>query len=142
MRRNANGQRNEYKCIIERTQNGKYCVRLRAVFRRRDWSLPLYFLASSFDRAIQKLAEVLQFLQQKEERLWFWAVDRSDDPKMVEELLAETGLKLDRRNDFPERAAGILVPVEKPVPPFLLSTLRRSLASSFASERTRSLASD
>ncbi len=142
MPRNTNGQRNEYQCVIERTQNGKYCVRLRASFRRRGWSLPVYFLASSFDRAIKKLAEALQYLQHGEEKLWFWAVDRSDDPQMVEELLADTGLRLDRRNVFPRRAAAILVPVEKPVPPFLLATLRRNLASAFLSEGTRSLVSD
>ncbi len=137
-----NRQQNEYQCAIERTQNGKYCVRVRAVFRRHDWSLPVYFLASSFDRAIKKLAEALQFLQHNEERLWFWAVDRSDDPKLVEELLKETGLQLDRRNEFPRRATAVLVPAEKPVPPFLLSTLRRNLAHASAEERARSLASD
>src|SRR6266566_6762670 len=64
--------RNEYQCTIEVNQNGKYCVRVRAVFTRKAWTLPVYFLASTFDRAMTKLEQTLQFLQQQEERLWFW----------------------------------------------------------------------
>lgn len=73
--------RNEYHCTIEVNQNGKYCVRVRAMFARKGWVLPVYFLASTFDRAMKKLEETLQFLQQKEERLWFWGVEHSDDPE-------------------------------------------------------------
>src|ERR1700692_2610784 len=40
---------NEYLCAIEKTQNGKYNVRVRAAFGRGAWSLPIYFLASSFN---------------------------------------------------------------------------------------------
>ena len=73
---------NEYLCVIERNQNGKYCVRIRAAFgvakrgglvrvRTRHigahpgggWSLPVYFLASSFGAAMKKLEETLQLLQ-------------------------------------------------------------------------------
>src|ERR1700722_12961018 len=50
---------NEYLCAIERNQNGKYTVRVRAVFGQRQntqldqqsrqagWTLPVFFLASS-----------------------------------------------------------------------------------------------
>ena len=93
--------RNEYQCTIEVNQNGKYCVRVRAVFARKAWVLPVYFLASTFDRAMSKLEQVLQFLQQKEERLWFWGVEYSDDPKFSEELVREAGLRLDRRGRIP-----------------------------------------
>src|SRR5579863_9283972 len=95
--------RNEYQCSIEVNQNGKYCVRVRASFARKTWVLPVYFLASTFDRAMRKLEESLQFLQKKEENLWFWGVDSSDDPKFSEELVREAGLKLDRRAEFPGR---------------------------------------
>jgi hypothetical protein len=78
--------RNEYQCTIEVNQTGKYCVRVRAIFARKAWVLPVYFLASTFDRAMRKLEQVLQFLQQKEERLWFWGVEYSDDPNFSEEL--------------------------------------------------------
>lgn len=44
---------NEYLCAIEKTQNGKYNVRVRAAFGRGAWSLPVYFLASSFDGAMK-----------------------------------------------------------------------------------------
>jgi hypothetical protein len=39
---------NEYCCVVERNQNGKYNVRVRAVFsagRQGSWTLPVYFLA-------------------------------------------------------------------------------------------------
>jgi hypothetical protein len=92
---------NEYQCTIEVNQTGKYCVRVRASFARKAWVLPVYFLASSFDRAMRKLEQVLQFLQQKEERLWFWGVEYSDDPNFSEELVREAGLPCRRKSLFP-----------------------------------------
>jgi hypothetical protein len=62
---------NEYLCAIEKNQNGKYNVRVRAVFGSDGWSLPVYFLASSFNAAMKKLEEALQLLQKNEERLRF-----------------------------------------------------------------------
>ena len=128
-------QRNEYRCAIEINQNGKYCVRIRAIFARHSWVLPVYFLASSFDRAMKKLDQSLQFLQRQEERLWFWGVDRSDDPNLSGEMLRETGLGLDRRAEFPRRAPSISVPREKPVPAFLLAPIRRGLAATVQNTR-------
>src|ERR1700722_15134990 len=66
---------NEYLCAIERNQNGKYTERVRGVFgqrqynqidqqaRQEGWTLPLFFLASSFNGAMKKLEESLQLLQ-------------------------------------------------------------------------------
>jgi hypothetical protein len=68
---------NDYLCAIEKNQNGKYTVRVRAAFGRGNWTLPVYFLASSFNGAMKKLEESLQFLQKNEERLRFWSVDRA-----------------------------------------------------------------
>jgi hypothetical protein len=121
---------NKYQCSIEVNQNGKYCVRIRAVFARKGWTLPVYFLTSSFDRAMRKLEETLQFLQQKEERLWFWGVENSDDPKFSGELVEEAGLRLDRRVEFPRRSANVALSPEKPVPAFMLAPVRRGLANS------------
>jgi hypothetical protein len=122
--------RNEYRCSIELNQNGKYCVRVRAWFARNDWNLSVYFLVSTFDRGIKKLESTLQFLQKAEERLWFWGVDRSDDPNLSAELLREAGLELDRRIDFPERAPGLDAAPDRPVPAFALAPVRRNLAES------------
>lgn len=127
--------RNEYRCAIEINQNGKYCVRIRASFARHSWVLPIYFLASSFDRAMKKLEQSLQLLQRQEERLWFWGVDRSDDPNLSGEMLREAGLRLDRRTDFPRKAASVSVSPEKPVPAFLLAPIRRGLAATVESTR-------
>ena len=127
--------RNEYQCTIEVNQNGKYCVRIRASFARKAWVLPVYFLASTFDRAMRKLEQVLQFLQQKEERLWFWGVEYSDDPNFSEELVREVGLRLDRRAEFPRRSANVALSPEKPVPAVLLAPVRRGLAHSIDSSR-------
>ena len=127
--------RNEYQCSIELNQNGKYCVRVRASFARKTWVLPVYFLASTFDRAMRKLEESLQFLQKKEENLWFWGVDSSDDPQFSEELVREAGLKLDRRAEFPGRSSNLTLSPEKPIPAVLLAPVRRGLAHSIDTSR-------
>jgi hypothetical protein len=127
--------RNEYRCAVETNQNGKYAVRIRAAFGRRGWVLSSYFLASSFDRAMKKLEDCLQFLQRHEDRLWFWGVDRSDDPSLAGELLKEIGLQQDRRMDFPRRAATILVAPDRPVPAFSFASMRRTLADTIGVSR-------
>jgi hypothetical protein len=141
---------NEYVCAIERNQNGKYNVRVRATFgpppkgangdgataaAQSSWTLPVYFLASSFNGAMKKLEEALQLLQKNEEKLRFWGVERTDDPKLTGELLRESGLGLDRRRDFPRKVAQLGVPRERPVPASMLAPLRRVLADSIAPER-------
>lgn len=132
---------NEYRCAIERNQNGKYNVRLKAVFGHDGWTLPVYFLASSFNGAMKKLEESLQLLQRNEERLRFFGVERTDDPNMAGDLLREHGLWLDRRREFPQRVAELGVPRERPVPPAMLVPVRRVLADSVHQWRT-ALASD
>ena len=127
--------RNEYQCTIEVNQNGKYCVRVRAVFTRKAWTLPVYFLASTFDRAMTKLEQTLQFLQQQEERLWFWGVERSDDPNFSGELVQEAGLRMDRRLEFPRRSANVALSPAKRVPAVLLAPVRRGLAGSIDTGR-------
>jgi len=126
---------NRYCCTIEKNQNGKYNVRMRAVFALDHWTLPVYFLASSFDGAMRKLEESLQFLQKSEERLRFWALERTDDPNVAGDLLKEFGLGLDRRKDLPRKVAEVEVGRERPVPASLLAPARRILADSVAQER-------
>lgn len=128
----GSSNRNEYRCSIELNQNGKYCVRLRVAYGRRSWLLAVYFLASSFDRAVKKVEQTFQFLQRHEERLWFWGVDRTDDPNFTGELLADAGLKMDRRAEFPRKAANLSVSPDKPIPAFLVGPVRRALADSMA----------
>lgn len=122
--------RNQYQCAIEVNQTGKYCVRVRAMFARKGWVLPVFFLTSSFDHAMKKLEETLQFLQQEEDRLRFWGVEHSDDPTFSGELVQEAGLRLDRRAEFPRRSANVTLSPEKRVPAVLLAPVRRGLASS------------
>jgi hypothetical protein len=131
---------NEYVCAIEKTQNGKYNVRVRALFGRSAWTLPVYFLASSFNGAMKKLEEALQQLQKNEERLRFWGVERTDDPNMAGDLLQEFGLWLDRRKEYPRKVAELGVSRERPVPASMLAPMRRVLADSVAQERTSSAA--
>jgi hypothetical protein len=141
---------NEYRCAIERNQNGKYNVRVRAVFgpgaldpenggsdqqSQGGWMLPVYFLASSFNAAMNKLEESLQLLQKNEARLRFWGVERTDDPNLAGDLLQEFGLWLDRRREFPRKVAELGVPRERPVPASMLAPVRRILADSVAQER-------
>jgi hypothetical protein len=126
---------NVYSCAIEKNQNGKYNVRMRAVFGSDRWTLPVYFLASSFDGAMKKLEESLQFLQKSEERLRFWALERSDDPNLAGDFLKDIGLGLDRRKDLPRKVAEVEVGRERPVPASLLAPARRILADSVAQER-------
>jgi hypothetical protein len=146
----ATAKSNEYVCAIERNQNGKYNVRVRATFGppakgsngdgaesagQGSWTLPVYFLASSFNGAMKKLEEALQMLQKNEEKLRFWGVERTDDPKLTGDLLRESGLRLDRRKDFPRKVAELGVPRERAVPASMLAPLRRVLADSIAPER-------
>jgi len=113
---------------MEVNQNGKYCVRVRAYFARKDWMLPVYFLASSFDGAMGKLEQALQFLQRQEEKLRFWGVEHSDDPNFSGELVEKAGLRLDRRGEFPRRSANVVLSPELRVPAVLLAPVRRGLA--------------
>jgi hypothetical protein len=110
-------------------------VRIRAVFPRHAWTLSVYFLASSFDRAMKKLEQALQFLQQKEDKLWFWGVERSDDPNFSGEMLREAGLNLDLRNEFPRKSASLSLAPERLVPAFMLGPVRRGLAESVEAPR-------
>lgn len=126
--RRASSLRNDYRCSIERNQNGKYCVRVRVQYPRHAWNLGVFFLASSFDRAMKKLEESLHFLQRNEEKLWFWGVDRAADLGFSAEFLKEAGLQLDRRLDFPHKAASLAVEPERDVPAFVLGPIRRGLA--------------
>jgi len=125
--------RNDYRCSIERNQGGKYCVRVQAHYPRHAWSLGVFFLASSFDRAMKKLEGSLDFLQRQEEKLWFWGVDRAEDMGFSEEFLREAGLKLDRRTEFPRKAANLSLTPERAVPAFVLGPMRRGLAESVES---------
>lgn len=128
--------RNDYRCSIERNQAGKYCVRLRVYYPRHAWTLGLYFLASSFDRAMKKLEEALDFLQRQEEKLWFWGVDRAEDMGFSAEFLKEAGLRLDRRTEFPKRATNVSLTPERDVPASVLGPMRRGLAESVEMVRT------
>jgi hypothetical protein len=126
----------DYLCAIERNQNGKYNVRIRAVFGGHDgWSIMLYFLASSFNAAMKKLEESLQLLQKNEERLRFWSIERSDDPNVAGDLLQESGLWLDRRREFPRKMGELSVARGRAVPASMLASLRRTLADAVADER-------
>jgi hypothetical protein len=133
--------KNDYRCAMEINQNGKYNVRIRANFGTSGWKLPVYFQASSFDAAMKKLEATLQFLQRHEDRLWFWGVERSDDPKFAGDLLEGFGLSLDHRTEFPQRAAAIGIGHERTVPAVSLAPLRRFLAESISGSRA-ALASD
>jgi hypothetical protein len=113
-------------------------VRIRANFGRPEWSLALYFLASSFDRAMKKLEHTLQYLQEREESLWFWGADRSDDPNLIVELLADQGLRRDRRMEFPRKHAQIQTAPKRPVPAFQIAPARRVLAESLTPARVAS----
>ena len=129
--------RNDYRCSIERNQSGKYCVRIRVQYPRHAWSLGVFFLASSFDRSMKKLQDSLHFLQRNEEKLWFWGVDRAADLGFSAEFLKEVGLQLDRRIEFPRKAANLSLEPERDVPAFVLGPVRRGLAESVEAGRVR-----
>jgi len=127
--------RNDYRCSMERNQNGKYCVRIQVYYPRHAWTLAVYYLAGSFDRAMKKLEEALDFLQRHEEKLWFWGVDRAEDLGFSAEFLKEAGLRLDRRIEFPRKATNLSLAPEKEVPAFVLGPVRRGLAESIETAR-------
>ena len=123
--RRPNSNSNQYRCSIEKNQAGKFGGRIRAHFARQDWDLNIYFVAASLTRAVQKLEESLRFLQMNEERLWFWGVDRSDDLNFFSELLAEEGLKLDKRAEFPRRSTLIAIAPDRDLLADTLAIIRR-----------------
>jgi hypothetical protein len=135
--RTNNHIRNDYRCSIELNQTGKYCVRIRVQYPRHAWNLSVFFLASSFDRSMKKLEESLRFLQRNEEKLWFWGVDRSEDLAFSAEFLKDAGLTLDRRIEFPRKAANLALEPERDVPAFVLGPVRRGLAESVEYGRVR-----
>lgn len=128
--------RNDYRCSMERNQSGKYCVRIQVRYPRHAWTLGVFFLASSFDRAMKKLEDALDFLQRQEEKLWFWGVDRAEDMGFSAEFLKDAGLKLDRRAEFPSKATSISLIPEREVPAFVLGPMRRGLAESVEISRS------
>jgi hypothetical protein len=128
--------RNDYRCSIDRNQLGKYCVRIQVHYPRHAWTLATFFLASSFDRAMKKLEESLDFLQHQEEKLWFWGVDRAEDMGFSAEFLKEAGLRLDRRTEFPRKATSVSLTPEREVPAFVLGPMRRGLAESVEMSRS------
>ena len=85
---------------------------------------------------MKKLEGSLGFLQRQEEKLWFWGVDRAEDMGFSEEFLREAGLKLDRRTEFPRKAANLSLAPERAVPAFVLGPMRRGLAESVESTHT------
>jgi hypothetical protein len=127
--------RNDYRCTIDRNQSGKYCVRIQVHYPRHAWTLGIFFLASSFDRAMKKLEQALDFLQHQEEKLWFWGVDRAEDMGFSAEFLKEAGLRLDRRSEFPRKATNVSLAPERQVPAFVLGPMRRGLAESIETSR-------
>lgn len=138
--RTSTSVRNDYRCSIDRNQSGKYCVRIRVHYPRHTWTLGTFFLASSFDRAMKKLEESLDFLQRQEDKLWFWGVDRAEDLGFSAEFLRDAGLQLDRRNEFPRKAANLSLAPEREVPAFLLGPVRRGLAESIEVARSAAAA--
>ena len=132
MAKKLHARQNEYRCCIETNQSDKFCVRVQANFKQHDWVLRVFFLASTFDRAIGKLEESVAYLQRNEDRLWFWGVDRSDDPNISDEMLQEAGLRLDRRTEFPRRTEKLRLAPDQRVPAILLQPVRRRLMESIA----------
>lgn len=138
MSKASSSSANGYICAIEKTQNGKYNVRLHAAFgggSTAPWNLRLFFLASTFNGAMKKLEEALQVLQKNEERLRFWAVEKTDDPNLAGDLVKDFGLSLDRRQELPRKVAEVSVTRERQVPASQLAQVRRTLADSIGTER-------
>jgi hypothetical protein len=131
---------NDYRCSIDRNQAGKYCVRIQVRYPRHAWTLGTFFLASSFDRAMKKLEQALDFLQRQEEKLWFWGVDRAEDMGFSAEFLKDAGLRLDRRTEFPRKATNVSLVPEREVPASVLGPMRRGLAESVDISRSAAAA--
>jgi len=129
-----NVYRNAYRCHVERNSNQRYEVRLEAHYGRADWTLRVFFLAHTPERALARMQAVLRFLQREEGKLCLWGADPADRELLFEELLANAlpdgaGLRLDRRRDFPRTAPSIVVPVGEPLTLLLLAELKRKVAA-------------
>lgn len=130
----ASVYRNTYRCNVERNYNQRYEVRLEAHYARSDWTLRVFFLANTPERALARVQAVLRFLQREEEKLCLWGADPADRELLFEELLANAlpdggGLRLDRRRDFPRSVPSIVARAGEPLTPLLLAEFKRKLAS-------------
>src|SRR5260370_6879604 len=108
--------RNIYRCSIERNQAGKFCLAIRVLYPRHAWLLGVFYLASSFDKAMKKLEDSVDFLHRHEEKLWFWGVDRAEDMGFSAEFLREAALHLDRPIHSPPTPANLPLAPD-PTPP-------------------------
>src|SRR5260370_12251941 len=100
---------------------------MRVCSPRHAWLLGVFYLASSFDKAMKKLEDSVDFLQRHEEKLWFWGVDRAEDMGFSAEFLRETALHLDRRIQFPPKDANLALAPEPNVPASVLTPARLGL---------------
>src|SRR6266702_2567631 len=127
------------RCALAFPRAPRYPI---SVFPESEFARQAYFQASSFDRAMKKLEEALDFLQRQEEKLWFWGVDRAEDLGFSAEFLKEAGLRLDRRTEFPRKATNVSLTPERNVPAFVLGPMRRGLAESVELSRSAAAAGD
>src|SRR5437588_6976740 len=91
--------RNDYRCTIDRNQSGKYCVRIQARYPRHAWTLGVLFLASSFNRAMKRLEDALDFLQRQADEVWVWGADRAEEMGFWAGFLKDAGVLLDGRDE-------------------------------------------
>src|SRR5579863_2009302 len=134
----TNGRMNHYLCSLEKNQAGKFALRIRARFARQNWLLSVYSVSATFDQAMRKLEQTLRFMQRSEERLWFWGIDRSDDPNFAADLLGTEGLKVDRRSEFPAHSVAVMLAPDRPVHGELLQPVRRDFSQTREMARSAS----
>lgn len=134
----TNGRVNHYLCSLEKNQAGKFTLRIRARFARQNWLLSVYSVSATFEQAMRKLEQTLRFMQRSEERLWFWGIDRSDDPNFAADLLGTEGLKLDRRSEFPAHSVTVMLAPDRPVLSEILQPVRRDFSQTRGLARSAS----
>lgn len=119
---------NTYRVSTDLNQAGKYEVRVEARYPASGWALRVYFQAGTAERVIARLLSALRYLQRHEEELWMWGSNASDRSLHFEELLAEAGLSLDRRREFPRAAVVLSVRSGANFRPLQVAELKRKLA--------------
>ena len=121
--------RNSYRLAVDRNHNQRLEIRIEAHYVRPNWTLRVFFLASTPERALTRALHALRFLHREEEKLWLWGADPSDRALLFDDLLARADLRLDRRHSFPRTAIAVIAACDQPLTPLLVAETRRKLAT-------------
>ena len=101
--------RNEYRCCIEMNQNGKYCVRIRAQFHGANGCFPSIFWRRRSIAPSASWSRRSNSCSGTRTACGSGAWTAATTPTYPRRCCAKSGLRLDRRAEFPRRTERLVV---------------------------------